>query len=38
VLEVKNRKTGEKRELPVADWQNAILEWRKEVMKEWGLA
>jgi prolyl-tRNA synthetase len=38
VLEAKNRKTGEKRELPVADWQNAVLEWRKEVMKEWGLA
>ncbi|MDY0227604.1 MAG: proline--tRNA ligase [Desulfomicrobium apsheronum] len=38
VLEAKNRKTGEKRELSVADWRNAILEWRKEVMKEWGLA
>ena len=37
VLEVKNRRTGEKRELPVADWQNAVLEWRREVMKEWGL-
>jgi prolyl-tRNA synthetase len=37
VLEAKNRKTGEKRELPVADWQTAVLAWRDEVMKEWGL-
>ncbi len=37
VLEVKNRKTGEKRELPVAEWQTAVLAWRDEVMQEWGL-
>ncbi|NLY40524.1 MAG: proline--tRNA ligase, partial [Desulfovibrionales bacterium] len=28
VLEVKNRRSGEKRELPVDDWQNAITTWR----------
>ncbi len=37
VLKVKNGKTSEKRELPVVDWRNAVLEWRKKVMKEWGL-
>lgn len=35
VLEVKNRKTGEKRELPVADWKNAVTAWRQEVMQQW---
>lgn len=38
VLEVKNRKTGEKHELPVADWQTAVISWREAVVKEWGLA
>lgn len=33
----KNRKTGEKAELPVGDWQKAVLAWRDEVMKEWKL-
>jgi len=37
VLEVKNRKTGEKRELPVADWQQVVLAWRDEVMRAWVL-
>jgi prolyl-tRNA synthetase len=35
VLEVKNRKTGEKGELPVADWQNAFMAWRREVLRQW---
>lgn len=37
VIEVKNRKTGEKKELPLADYQTAIQEWRKEVMCAWRL-
>ena len=35
VIEAKNRRTGEKRDLPVADWQNAILAWRHEVLGDW---
>jgi prolyl-tRNA synthetase len=38
ILEAKNRKTGEKRELSLDGWQDAILDWRKDVMKDWGLA
>lgn len=37
ILETKNRKTGEKGELPVADWRGSLLAWRKDILRQWGL-
>jgi prolyl-tRNA synthetase len=37
ILEIKNRRTGEKREMELADFKEAFMTWRKEVYAEWGL-
>ena len=37
IVEVKNRKTGEKGELPVEGFAEAFAEWRKGVLACWGM-
>jgi prolyl-tRNA synthetase len=37
IIEAKNRKTGEKTELPLQDFQQGFAAWRKDVYASWGL-
>ncbi|MFV0421351.1 proline--tRNA ligase [Oleidesulfovibrio sp.] len=37
IIEAKDRRTGEKTELPVEGFEKAFAEWRKSVMQGWGL-
>lgn len=37
VVEVKDRRTGEKAELPVDGFENAFAEWKKSVYAGWGI-
>jgi prolyl-tRNA synthetase len=37
IIEAKDRKTGEKIELPLEGFKAAFLEWRKDVWANWGL-
>ncbi|XPV75850.1 MAG: proline--tRNA ligase [Desulfovibrio sp.] len=38
IIEAKNRRTGEKIELPLDGFEAAFKEWRESIWKEWGLA
>lgn len=37
VVEVKDRRTGEKDELPVEGFEEAFMQWREKVLEGWGL-
>ncbi len=37
IIEAKNRKTGEKIELPLEGFKEAFQEWRTAVWGDWGL-
>lgn len=37
IIEAKDRRTGEKTELPVEDFANAFAEWKKNVYAGWGV-
>ncbi len=37
ILEIKNRRTGDKQEMDLAGFKEAFMSWRKEVYAQWGL-